>query len=100
MSYPRIIANGSPGTRVYNGVVGECNSVEHSRIYAVLPALWKMDLERLRFGENGGLRKRVLESTQLKDTIRAIDSDYYDSHRESKDSVDQGSSAPLRLGSL
>jgi hypothetical protein len=90
VSHPRINAIGSPGARVYDGVVGECDCMEYRQFYAVLPDLGTMDLGRLRFGEHRGLRKRVLESSQLKDTIRAIDSASYGPHGEPKDWVDQG----------
>jgi hypothetical protein len=48
-SHPRIDAIGSPGTRVYDGAVGECDRLEYRRLYAVLSAPGKMDLGRLRF---------------------------------------------------
>jgi hypothetical protein len=88
-SHPRIDAIGGPGTRVYNGVVGQRDGMEYRRINAVLPALGKMNPWWLWFGEHRDLRKRVLESSRLKDTIRAIDSEYYALDGEPKDSVDQ-----------
>ena len=88
-SHPRIDAIGGPGMRVYDGVVGECDGMEYCRLNAVLPALGKMDPRWLRIGEHRDLRKRVLESFRLKDTIRAIDSECYGPDGESKDSVDQ-----------
>jgi len=63
--------------------------MEYRRLHAVLPALGKMDLRWLRIGEHRGLRKRVLESFRLKDTIRAIYSGCYGPDGEPKDSVDQ-----------
>jgi hypothetical protein len=41
------------------------------------------------FGEHRSLRKRVLESSRVKDTIRTINSKCYGPHGEPKDSVDQ-----------
>jgi len=46
-SHPRIDAIGGPGTRIYNGVVGQCDGMEYRRLNAVLPALGKMDLRWL-----------------------------------------------------
>ena len=43
----------------------------------------------LWFGEPRGLRKRVLESFRLQDTIRTIDSECYCPDGEPKDAVDQ-----------
>jgi hypothetical protein len=54
----------------------------------------------LRFGEHRGLRKRVLESSPLKDTIRAVDSECYGPDGESKDSVDQDTNHMARLKAL
>ena len=54
-------------------------------------------LGKLWFGEYRGLRKRVLESSRLKNTIRAIDSECYGPDGEPKDSVDQDT-APLQTG--
>jgi|GEM_PF-2956645 hypothetical protein len=65
------------------------------RLNAVLPALGKMDPRWLRFGEHRDFRKRVLESSWLKDTIRAIDSECYGPDGEPKDSVDQDSLLPF-----
>ena len=59
------------------------------RINAVLPALGKMNPWWLWFGEHRGLRKRVLESFRVKDTIKDIDSECYGLDGEPKDSVDQ-----------
>jgi hypothetical protein len=59
-SHPRVDAIGGPGTRVYDGVVGQCDRMEYRRLNAVLPAIGKMDLRWLRVGERRGLRKRVL----------------------------------------
>ena len=87
-SHPRIDAIGSQGTRVDDGVVGQCDGMEYRRLNAVLPALGKMDLRWLRIGEHRGLRKRVLESFLLKDAIRAIYSGCYGPDGEPKDSVD------------
>jgi hypothetical protein len=63
--------------------------MEYRRINAVLPALGKMNPWWLWFGEHRDLRKRVLESSRLRDTIRAIDSECYCPDGEPKDSVDQ-----------
>jgi hypothetical protein len=43
----------------------------------------------LRVGKHRDLRKRVLESFRLKDTIKAIESECYGQNAEPKDSVDQ-----------
>ena len=88
-SPPCIDAISGPGMRVYDGVVGECDGMEYCRLNAVLPALGKMDPRWLRIGEHRGLRKRVLESSRLKDSIRAVDSECYGPGGEPKDSVDQ-----------
>jgi hypothetical protein len=48
-----------------------------------------MNWWRLRFGEHRDLRKRVLESFRLKDTIKAIDSETYGSIGGHKHSLDQ-----------
>ena len=48
-----------------------------------------MDPRRLRFYEHPDLRKRVLESSRWKDTIRTADSTAYGSDCEPEDSVDQ-----------
>jgi len=37
-SHPRIDAIGGPGTRVHDGVVGQCDRMEYRRLNAVLPA--------------------------------------------------------------
>jgi hypothetical protein len=63
--------------------------MEYRRRNAVLPALGKMKPWWLRVGKHRDLRKRVLVSFRLKDTIRAIDSDCYGQDGELKDSVDQ-----------
>ena len=47
-SHPRIDAIGGPGTRVYNGVVGQCDRMEYRRLNAVLPALEMRELIRSR----------------------------------------------------
>jgi len=88
-SHPRIDAIGGPGTRVNDGVVGQCDGMEYRRLNAVLPALGKMDPRWLRIGEHRDLRKRVLVSFRLKDTIRVIESECYAPDAEPKDSVDQ-----------
>ena len=72
-SHPRIDAIGGPGTRVYDGVVGQCDHMECRRLNAALPAFGKMDPRWLISGEHYGLRKRVLESLRLKETISTID---------------------------
>jgi hypothetical protein len=71
--------------------------MEYSRINAVLPALEKMNPWWLWFGEHRDLRKRVLESSGLKDTIRVIDSKFYGPDGEPKDSVDQDSRLETKL---
>jgi len=88
-SHPRIDAIGGPGTRVDDGVVGQCDGMEYRRLNAVLPALGKMDPRWLRIREHRDLRKRVLESFRAKDTIRAIESECYGPDAEPKDSVDR-----------
>jgi hypothetical protein len=91
-SHPRVDAIGGPGTRVYDGVVGQCDRMEYRRLNAAPPALGKMDLRWLRCGGHRDLRKRVLESFRLKDTIRVIYSGCYGPDGEPKDSVDQDTS--------
>jgi len=59
------------------------------RLHAALPALGKMNPWWLRVGKHSDLRKRVLESFRLKDTIRVTDSACYGPRGEPKDSVDQ-----------
>ena len=66
-SHPRINAIGGPGTRVYDGVVGECDRLEYRRLYAVLPTLGKMDMGRLRF-----LNVLASENEFLRDLIRRM----------------------------
>ncbi len=56
-----------------------------------------MDPRWLRIGEHRGLRKRVIESFRLKDTIRAIDSECYGPDGEPKDSVDQDTTRVLEI---
>jgi len=68
-------AIGGPGTRVYDGVVGQCDHMQYRRLNAALTAFGNMDPRWLMFGEHHGLRKRILERSQIKDTISAIDSD-------------------------
>ena len=46
-----------PATRLYDGVVGQCDRMEYRRLNAALPALGKMDPWWLRFGEHRDLRK-------------------------------------------
>ena len=65
--------------------------MEYRRLNAAMPALGKMDPRWLRIGEHRDLRKRVVESSRLQDTIRASDSERSGPHREAKDSVDQDS---------
>ena len=55
---------------------------------SVRPALGKMNTQWLRFGEHCGLRKRVLESSRLKDTIKPMNSEGYGNIGGHKDSVD------------
>ena len=90
-SHPCIDAIGSPGTRVDDGVVGQCDRMECCRLDAVRPALGQMDPRWLRIAGHRDLRKRVLVSFRLKDTIRAIESECYGQNAEPKDSVDQDS---------
>jgi hypothetical protein len=80
---------GGLGTCVNDGVVGQCDGMEYRRLNAVLPALGKMDPRWLRIGEHRDLRKQVLVSFRLKDTIRAIESECYGQDAEPQDSVDQ-----------
>ncbi len=47
----------------------------------------------MRYGEHRVLRKQVLESPWLQDTIRAVDSTAYGPGGKPKDSVDQDSNA-------
>jgi len=58
---------------------------------AALPTLGKINSRWLKFGEHRGLRKQVLESFRLKDTIRAIESTGYNPKGGPKESVDQDS---------
>ena len=88
-SHPCIDTIGGPGTRVNDGVVGQCDGMEYRQLNAVLPALGKMNSWWLRFGQHRRLRKRVLESYRSKDTIRAIESECYCREGIPKDSVDQ-----------
>jgi len=69
--------------------VGQCDGMEYRRLNAALPAFEKINPRWLRFGEHRDHRKRVLESSRLKDTIKATDSESYGPHGEPKDSVDQ-----------
>ena len=57
-----------------------------------------MDPRWLRIGEHRDLRKQVLVSFRLKDTIRTIDSEGYGPYAEPKDSVDQDSSTAHPCG--
>jgi hypothetical protein len=61
--------------RVANVFLRLCEetSVTPTLLNAVLPALGEMDPWWLLFSEHHGLRKRVLESFRVKDTINAID---------------------------
>jgi hypothetical protein len=56
---------------------------------AALPAYGKKDSRWLRFGVRRGLRQRVFESSWWKDTLRAIEPEFYGADGEPKDSVDQ-----------
>ena len=85
-------------TLVYAGVYWASESLHQCLFHprcnrgrrdAALPTPGTMDLRRLRHGEHGGLRKRVLESFWLQDTVRAIDSTAYGLNGEPKESVDQ-----------
>ena len=44
-SHPCIDTIGGPGTRVNDGIVGQCDRMEYRRLNAVLPALGKMDAQ-------------------------------------------------------
>ena len=81
-------AIGGPGTRVNDGVVGQCDGMEYRRLNAALPALGKMNPRWLRIGEHRDLRKRVLVSFQLKDTIKPMNSEGYGKVGGHKNSVD------------
>jgi hypothetical protein len=50
-----------------------CDGMEYRRLNAVLRAIGKMDPWWLRVGKHRDLRKGILESSRLKDTIRAIE---------------------------
>jgi hypothetical protein len=58
----------------------------------VRPALGKMNPRWPGFGEHRDLRKRVLESSRLKDTIKPMNSEGYRNIGGHKDSVDQDNS--------
>ena len=77
--------------RVANVFLRLCEetSVERAHLIAALPALGEMNLWWLRFGGHRDLRKRVLESFRLKDTIRNIESKCYGRNGKPKDSLDQ-----------
>jgi len=69
----------------------DCERKRLYRLNAVLPALGKMNPRSLRFRKHRDLRKRVLESFRLKDTITLVESEGYSKDAEPKDSVDQDS---------
>ena len=82
-------AIGGPGARVDDSVVGQRDRMEYPRLNTVLPALGQMNPRWLRCGKRRELRKRVLESCRLKDTIRYLYSEGYSTDAKPKDSVDQ-----------
>jgi hypothetical protein len=98
-SYPCIDAVGGPGTCVYDGIVGQCDRMENRLLNAVLPALGNRDPLWLRVSKRRDLRKRVLESSRLKDTISAIGPESYGTHAEPKYSVYQGTQTTHSLRS-
>jgi hypothetical protein len=69
-----------------------CAGMEYRRFYAVLRAIGKMNPWWLRVGKHRDLRKGILESSRLKDTIRVTDSVCYGQNGRPKDSLDQGTS--------
>ena len=75
--------------KVFLRLCEEETSVTPALLNAVLPALGKMDLRWLRCGGHRDLRKRVLESFRLTDTIKAIETESYAPNSEPKGSVDQ-----------
>ena len=56
-SHPCIDTIGGLGTRIDDGVVGQCDRMEYRRLNAVLPALGKMKPWWLRVGKHRDLRK-------------------------------------------
>jgi len=70
--------------------------MEYRRFNAVLPALGKMDPRWLRIGEHRDLRKRVLASFRLKDTISVIELECYGPYAEPKYSLDQDTNGEWR----
>jgi len=95
------ICNGGTllNSRVANVFLRLCDetSLTPARLNAVLAGLGKMNPRWLRFGEHRGLRKRVLEHFRLKDTIAAIEPEFYCLDGRPKDSVDQGSALVMGL---
>ena len=75
--------------------MGQCDRMEYRRLNAVLPALGEMNPRWPGFGEHRDLRKRVLESSRLKDTIKPMDSEGYGKIGGHKDSVDHHSARDL-----
>jgi hypothetical protein len=59
-SHPRIDAIGGPGTRVDDGIMGQCDRMEYRRFNTALSALGKMNRRWLWFGEHRGLRNESL----------------------------------------
>jgi len=77
--------------RVANVFLRLCDdtSVTPALRNAALSAFGKINPRWMRFDKHFGLRKRVLESSWLRDTIRVIESECYGLDGEPKDSVDQ-----------
>ena len=70
--------------------------MEYRRFNTALPALGKMNPRWPGFGEHPDLRKRVLESSRLKDTIKPMNSEGYGNIGGHKDSVDHHTRARLK----
>lgn len=64
-SHPRMDAIGSPGTRVHDCRVGECDCMEYRRLNSILPALGKVSPRWLRVSKHRDLRKRILSESDL-----------------------------------
>ena len=67
--------------------MGQYDRMEYRRFNTALPALGKMNPRWLRIGEHRDLRKQVLESFWLKDTIKPMNSEGYGNIGGHKDSV-------------
>jgi len=70
--HTRINAVSSPGTRVYDGVVSQCDRMEYRRLNAAVPALGKMDPGLLPCGKHCRYLKRVLENSPSGSTIKLM----------------------------